>query len=439
MTAKLSGLLLIGISLAASPAARPAAAAAGGSPALVATYSGIISPVTAEFLGDAVRKANRENFAALIIQLDTPGGLDTSMRVIVKDILNSETPVIVYVSPSGARAASAGVFITMAAQVAAMAPGTNIGAAHPVMLGGPPPSFPGKKEEKAAQQPIEEKAVNDAAAYLRSIARRRNRNEQWAEKAVTESISIPVEEAVDKNIVDFKAENMDDLIGRLNAPPWELRIENSRLVYMEMNERQKLLATISDPNIALLLMSLGAAGLFIELYNPGLILPGIAGGISLILALYSFQTLSANYAGILLILLGFLLFFSEIFVPSFGLLTAGGVISNLLGVLMLFNKQPSSGISISWSVVAGNLAGMVALTSTVAFFAYRALRKKPATGLQAMIGAEGTAQTPLKPAGAVLIGGELWNALSLEGEIPQGAAVEVAEIKDLVLKVRRKS
>ncbi|MBI4051172.1 MAG: nodulation protein NfeD [Elusimicrobia bacterium] len=413
--------------------------AEAGQKVLVATYSGIISPPAAEFLSEAIQRAEREDFEALIIELDTPGGLDLSMREVVKSVMGSDVPVIVYVSPSGARAASAGVFITMAAHVAAMAPGTNIGAAHPVMLGGVPPLKPGEKKEPS---PLEDKVINDAAAYLKSIAQRRNRNEGWTLAAVSRSSSTTAEEAVRNRIVDLVAENLQDLLLRVDGrriPEMNriLKTQGAGIVRLEMSRRQRWLTAITDPNVAMILMSLGAAGLFLELYNPGLILPGVVGGVSLILGFYSLHTLSANYAGILLILLGFVLFLLEIKVVSYGILTIGGAISFLLGTLILFDKSVTGGVALSWRIVSSTLLGMVGFTFLCAVLYYRASHLKSKVGSEALIGIEGITKTDLNPEGKVLVMGELWNAQSLQGLIPSESKVVVAEVRGLTLKVRR--
>ncbi|MFH0811925.1 MAG: nodulation protein NfeD, partial [Pseudomonadota bacterium] len=305
---------------------------------------GVINPVAAEFITNGIRTAEEEAAHCLIIQLDTPGGLDTSMRQIVKNILNAEVPVIVYVAPAGARAASAGVMITMAAHVAAMAPATNIGAAHPVPLG------EGKMSREMA-----EKVENDAVAYIQSIATKRNRNVEWAEKAVRESVSIKANEALELKVIDLISPDVDDLLHQLDGREVEvngkkvvLATKGAELREREMNLRDKILDTLSNPNIAYILMMLGLAGFYFELAHPGALFPGIVGAICLILAFYSFQTLPVNYAGILLIILGIGFFLAEIKVASYGLLSIGGTISLLFGSLMLFDSTgPYGGLSLT--------------------------------------------------------------------------------------------
>jgi len=412
---------------------------------MVATYSGIIIPVAAEYLQDAVGKANAQNYKAVIINLDTPGGLDPSMRVIIKSIMNSKIPVVLYVSPSGARAASAGVFIAMAAHVVAMSPGTNIGAAHPVMIGGTLPGSGKEKQEdekaKAQAKVLSEKVLNDASAYIESITRQRNRNVDWAVKAVTKSDSISAQEAVKINVADFIADDIDNLLEKLNgrtiAGFGKFSTKNVELVYFNQTSRQKFLATITNPNVAMILMSIGAAGIFIEMYNPGLILPGVVGAVSLVLGFYSFHTLSANFAGVILIMLAMIFFIAEIKVTSYGLLSVGGVISVILGVIMLFGINPGTGISVSYSIIASSLAIIIAVTFVLGYIVVRAQRRRTVTGKESLAGKTATASNTLNPNGKVFIDGELWNALSLSGKIGVGEKVEVVKVDGFELKVKK--
>jgi membrane-bound serine protease (ClpP class) len=300
---------------------------------MVITVNGVINPVSAEFIGKSIKKANEKKAEALVIELDTPGGLDTSMRTIVKDIIGSDVPVVVYVSPSGSRAASAGVFITLAAHIAAMAPGTNIGAAHPVGLG--------DKMDKT----MAEKATNDAAAYIKSLAERHGRNAKWAEDAVRKSISATESEALKEGVIDLVSKDLNSLLADINGRKVKtfmgekvLNTKNAVVVREEMGLRSRILNLISDPNVAYILMLLGFYGLFFELTNPGAIFPGVLGGISLILAFYAFQTLPVNYAGLMLIILAIILFILEVKIVSHGVLTIGGVIAMVIGSLMLFES-----------------------------------------------------------------------------------------------------
>ncbi|HBL17674.1 MAG: hypothetical protein A2X36_07725 [Elusimicrobia bacterium GWA2_69_24] len=422
--------------------AKPAAAKPQDPPrVLVAPYSGIIHPVAAEFMTAAIREAETRKADALVFQLDTPGGLDLSMRDIIKAILAAKVPVIVYVHPTGGRAASAGVFITMAAHVAAMAPGTNIGAAHPVAIptmGG----MGGKEAKEGTDKVMEGKAVNDAAAYLKSIAQKRGRNESWSFEAVSQSTSIPASEALSLHVVDLVAADLNDLLvqadGRkladFSAP---LRTAGAVVERFEMTRRQRWLAAVSDPNVAMILMSLGAAGLFIELYNPGLILPGVVGLVCILLAFYSFQTLSASYAGVLLIVAGMLFFLLEIKITSYGLLALSGVVAVLLGVLMLF-QQSMGGLQVSWTVIVSTLAGLLAVVAAVSYVVVLAYRRGATTGPEAMVGLEGEAYSELGPRGRVLVRGELWKAVAEGGAIPKGALVEVTAVAGMLLTVRKR-
>ena len=407
---------------------------------LVAEYSGVINPAAAEYLEGAVAAAGQRRASALVIELDTPGGLDLSMRDIVKAILASEVPVIVYVAPAGARAASAGVFITMAAHVAAMAPGTNIGAAHPVQLG----ALPGvSKEGEKKDDVMEGKVTNDSAAYLQAIAGRRGRNIEWAFQGVTKSTSIISSAAVREHVVDLEAKSLEELLAAVDGrdlPDFKghpLRTKGVAVARFDMTGRQKVLAAVADPNIAMILMTLGVSGLLIELYSPGLILPGIVGVVSLIMAFYSFQTLSASFAGVLLIMLGFLLYVLELKVHSFGLLAVTATTSILFGTLMLF-RNSGEGISVSWSVILSTLGTLLALVAGLLCIATQAFRKRSKAGAEGMIGQSAVADTDLNRSGQVTLGGELWKAESLEQTISAGRAVDVVGEDGLTLKVRRR-
>jgi membrane-bound serine protease (ClpP class) len=396
----------------------------------VIDVDGVVNPVMSEFISENIEAVEKENADALVIRLDTPGGLDTSMRSIVKKIISSEIPVIVYVSPSGARAASAGVFITIAAHVAAMSPGTNIGAAHPVGVG--------SKMDKT----MTDKAVNDASAYIKSLAEKRNRNADWAEKAVRESASITEKEALKLNIIDFIAPDIKTLLDSINGKKVETSLgkhvistKDAAIVYKKMGLRQKILDIISNPNVAYLLMLLGFYGIFFELNNPGAIFPGVIGVISLILAFYSFQTLPVNYAGILLITLGVILFILEIMVTSFGLLTIGGIISMLIGSVMLFDS-PFPFLKLSFKVILPAVIVTAAFFSLTIYLALRAYRRKPVTGAEGLIGLEGEAKTDIHTRGQAFVHGEIWNARSDE-PIKAGDRIMVEKVENLILKVRR--
>ena len=417
---------ILGLTLA-SLGASPAFAA---TTAVVAAYEGVINPVAAEYLHDALEFAELNRAEVLVVQLDTPGGLDTSMRLIIKDITNSAIPVVVYVAPSGGRAASAGVFITMAAPFAAMAPGTNIGAAHPVAMGG------GEMDKT-----MKEKVENDSVAYLKSIAEQRGRNVAWAEDAVRKSVSVTEKEAVEKHIVDFIAEDLSVLLNKLDGrtvtiPTGSrtLHTKGADLKTFTMSWRLEMLKALSDPNIAYALMTIGMIGLLAELYNPGAILPGIVGAISLILAFYSFQSLPVNFAGVLLILLGIVMFILEVTVTSYGLLAIGGVVSMILGSLMLV-KTDAPFLQISWSVILPAVVLAAGFCLFVLSMGVRAMRRQPTTGGEGMIGLVGIARTPLTPQGRVAVHGELWDAVS-EEPLQPGDHAEITGLDGLTLRVR---
>lgn len=400
-------------------------------PVLVARVEGVVNPVSAEFIQRSVKTANDMNAEALVIELDTPGGLDTSMRQSVKDIMASGVPVIVYVSPAGARAASAGVFITMSAHVAAMAPGTNIGAAHPVGVG--------DKMDKT----MAEKATNDAAAYARSIAEKTGRNAQWAEDAVRKSVSATEKEAAKNRIVDLVSANLNQLLQDLNgrevvtaSGKKTLRTADARIVRSEKSLRQKILDFISDPNVAYMLMLLGFYGIFFELTNPGAIFPGVMGGICLILAFYAFQTLPVNYAGVLLIILALILFILEIKITSHGVLTIGGMIAMVIGSLMLF-ESPGPFMRLSLYLIVPAVGATALFFTVVLGLAYRAYRQKPVSGQEGLVGTEGTALSEISAdGGMVSLHGEYWSATADE-TIAKGEKVTVQAVTGLKLKVRK--
>lgn len=392
---------------------------------------GAISPVVAEYIKNGINGAIEKGFYAVVIQIDTPGGLDSSMRVIVKDILNSDIPIIVYVSPSGARAASAGTFITYASHIAVMSPGTNIGAAHPVGIG------PGKSDSDMMK-----KVENDAVAYLVSIAEKRGRNKKWAEDAVRKSVSISETTAKELKVIDFIAANMEELIERSHGieivvgnSKIKLDIKGRQLVSIDMSMRQRILDTISNPNVAYILMLLGLVGLYFELATPGAILPGVIGAISLVLAFYAFQTLPINYAGLLLIILGMIMLLAEIKITSNGVLTIGGIASVVLGSLLLINREIPY-LRISWAVILPTTAAFALFTSLTMLFAIKARKKRPMGGKEGLIGEKGIAVTQLMPNGNVLVHGELWSAVS-EEPIKEGEEVVITEVNGLKLKVKK--
>ncbi len=394
---------------------------------MVIELEGIINPGTAQFVTRGLKQAESSEHSLVIIRMDTPGGLDTSMRSIVKAILNASLPVVVYVAPRGARAASAGVMITIAAHVAAMAPQTNIGAAHPVSAGG-----------KEINKTMSEKVVNDMVAYARSIAKDRGRNEDWVEKAIRESVSITAEVAVKNKVVDLVARDMDDLLdlldGReilLGKNKVSLGTKGLNLIYFTPGWRDRVLRTISDPNIAYILMMIGLAGLYFELANPGAILPGVVGAISLILAFFAFQTLPVNYAGVLLIALAIIFFIAEIKVSSYGLLSLAGLISLILGSVMLFEN-----IRVSMKLMLPTVVLIGGFFIGIAFLAFRAYRGQPKGGMEGLVGEAGVVEEKIDPVGLIFAHGEYWKATSQE-VAEQGERVRIIGSRGLELIVRK--
>jgi len=395
--------------------------------AMVIELEGTINPGTAQFVIKGLKRAEASKYMLVIIRLDTPGGLASSMRSIVKAILNSSVPVVVYVAPRGARAASAGVMITVAAHIAAMAPQTNIGAAHPVSADG-----------KEINKTMSEKVVNDMVAYVRSIAKDRGRNQDWVEKAIRESVSITADVAVKEKVVDLVARDIDDLLalldGReiaLNKGKVTLETKGLKLVYVTPGWRDRVLNTISNPNIAYILMMIGMAGLYFELSHPGAILPGVIGAISLILAFFAFQTLPVNYAGLLLIALAIIFFIAEIKVSSYGLLSVAGLISLTLGSVMLFEN-----FRVSLNLIMPTVVLIGGFFIVIAFLAFRAYRRKPTSGMEGLIGETGVVEKKIDPVGLIFAHGEYWKATSKE-IAEQGEKVRVIGAKGLELIVEK--
>jgi membrane-bound serine protease (ClpP class) len=402
-------------------------------PVHVITVADVINPVSAEYIIDSLNAMIQGNAQALVIQLDTPGGLDKSMRLIIKEMLNSPVPTIVFVSPSGSRAASAGTFITLAAHVAAMAPGTNIGAAHPVAVGG------GEVGKDMAA-----KITNDAAAYIKSIAEQRGRNVEWAEKAVRESVSASEKEALTLELIDLIALDLNDLLKQLHGRRVTttggervLDTAEAPVLMIEMNFRQRLLSLLADPNVAYMLLMLGAAGIFFEISTPGVVLPGVIGSISVLLGLYALQLLPVNYAGLALIALAIILFIAEIKVVSYGALSIGGIISMLLGSLMLFEAPPPLPQLSLWVAVPVTLCiggfFMFLLAAAV-----RTYGLAPHSGREGLMHKFGVAQTAIdNKGGKVFVVGELWDAHS-EQPVSQGDEVEVIGLQGMTLLVKTK-
>jgi membrane-bound serine protease (ClpP class) len=404
--------------------------AAGNGAIRLININGPINPVTAEYVTRNLKESAMRHDRLFLIEMDTPGGLDTAMRDIVKGIFASPVPVVVYVAPSGARAASAGAIISMAADVCAMAPGTNIGAAHPVSLGEQPDKV------------MQEKILNDAEAYVEGIARKRGRNIEEARKMVRSSTSLSAEKALETGVINMIAADRYDLLKKLegreikrNGKTIVLKLSGVRVEEHEMGTREKILDTISNPDVAYILMMLGMLGLFFELANPGVILPGVIGGICLILAFFAFQTLPVNYAGVLLIILALVLFIAEIKIVSHGMLTVGGIISMILGSLLLF-ESPEPYMRVSWGVILITVFAVAAFAIFVVTKAVKAHRKRPSSGKEGLVGEEGEADSDISPEGKVFVRGEYWDAWS-DQAIARGDKIVVADVEGMKLKVRK--
>jgi len=393
---------------------------------------GPIDTLMEEYVVGALKEIEKRGDAKLVIlEVDTPGGYDGSMREIIKQMLATPVPVVVYVFPRGARAASAGFFLAIAADIAAMAPGTNMGAAHPV-------SITGSDIEKT----MKDKVTNDAASYIKALARKRNRNLELAEKAVRDSESYTAEECLKNGLIDLIATDSQDLVARLenrtvskeNRPDTTLQLKNEKIVVWEMSSRQKFLRTITNPNLAYFLLIFGLIGLYIEFTHPGVVIPGVLGGISLLLAFLSFQVLPINYVGLGLILLSIGFFVAEIKVQGFGLLGVGGIVSFILGSIILVDSPiPEMRPAMSIIVTFGLMFAAVLLFLT--YKVMQAMRRKTRTGQEGIIGEMGVARTKIDSRGGrVFVHGEWWNATSVE-PIPAGARIVVKEIRNLVLEV----
>ena len=393
---------------------------------------GTINPVTAGYIHRGIEKAGSEQAECILIELNTPGGLLKSTRVIVGDILESPVPVIVFVSPAGAQAGSAGVFITLSAHLAVMAPGTNLGAAHPVGLQQQPDTI------------MNAKITNDAAAFVRAIAEKRQHNKQWAEEAVRNSISVSATEALSIGVINLLARNTEELLNKvdgksieLDAGPRVLHTKGAHIEWLEMSFAEKILNIISDPTIAYILMILGVYGLLFELYNPGAIFPGIIGVIALVLAFYALHTLPINYAGLTLIVFGIILFLLEIKIVSHGLLAIGGVVSLLLGSLMLIRTGSTlEVVRISRAAIFTSVAVSAFFFLGIIGLGLKAQRQKPVTGLEGMLGETGEVLEPLNPLGTVWVHGERWQAKTVGDDIAKGEKVQVTGLDNLTLYVK---
>ena len=388
--------------------------------------AGSINPAVADFIKKGIEKASEDDVSCIIIKIDTPGGLAESMRIIVKAIFASKVPVVTYVAPSGARAASAGVMITIVANIAAMAPGTNIGAAHPVGAGG-----------KDIGGTMSEKVTNDMVAQVKSIAEKRGRNVKWVEKAVRESVSVTETEALKLNVIDIVAKDLDDLIRQINGRKIEnkgvLKLDHPKITMIEESLRTKVLKIISDPNVAYILMMIGLAGLYFELSHPGAVLPGVVGGISIILAFFAFQTIPVNYAGFLLIVLAIVFFIMEMKIASYGLLSVAGITALLLGSLMLFDENGTD-MRLSWTVLVPTLMVVSGFFVVISGLVFKSHLSKPRTGATGLLGEIGVVKEPILQEGKVFVHGELWKAISKD-PVEKGAKVRVIKVEDLVLVV----
>jgi membrane-bound serine protease (ClpP class) len=425
-------MLLLGLALAGFSVLAQTTESVSISPHIhLIVVDGGINPAVDDYIKESITRAHASGAKALVIQLDTPGGLLSSTRSIVKEILGAPLPVLVYVAPSGAGAGSAGVFITLAGHIAAMAPGTNIGAAHPVAGGG--------QEVKGV---MGEKIENFTASFSETIAERRGRNTEFAIQAVRRSISITDKEALEKNVIDIIAHDLRDLLkqaeGRevdINGTKQKVSFKGVRVQTFEMALRQKIIDILSDPNIAYLLLMAGILGLYMEFSNPGVIFPGVAGGIAILLALTSFQILPINYGGLALILLGLALLVGEAFLPSFGVLGIGGIISLTLGSLLLFDTQGSD-LVLDKKIVFTAVGTLSALMVVVGYLVVQAHRRKPTLGVEGLLGETAEVKVRLNPEGKVFVHGEFWNAEG-EGEIDVGEKVKVAGFDGMMLKVKR--
>ena len=439
------------------------AVAGPGNTVLVLNLKDAIGPATADYIHSGLSAAQEKHVDLVVLQLDTPGGLDTAMRNIIRDIIASPIPVAIYVSPSGARAASAGTYMLYAAHIAAMAPGTNLGAATPVQIGGLPdlnPSKDEKPEQKAAKKDeqgdqasekndqadvpkdaMERKMVNDAVAYIRSLAEMRGRNADWAERAVRHAASLSSEQALQQGVIDLVAKDITDLLQKIDGRVVEvnnvevtLHTANAKIETFEPDWRNRLLSVITNPNVAYVLMLLGIYGLFFELANPGFVLPGVIGGICLLLALYAMQVLPVNFTGVALILLGLAFMVAELFMPSFGALGIGGVISFIIGSIILFDVEGKGELAISKSLVLAVAAVTAVFFLVVIRMVIRAHRKPVVSGSEEMVGALGEVVADFEKKGFIHIHGENWQAESMT-PLKEGDRVRVTGISGLMLTV----
>jgi membrane-bound serine protease (ClpP class) len=434
--------LRLGLALVAGLACMAPAVAWAGQ-VNVATISGSINPASADHLMKVIARSETEGAAAVLIELDTPGGLLASTKDIIQAILNARVPVIVYVSPRGAWAASAGTFITMAGHVAAMAPGTSIGAAHPVAVAGGGPA-PGEGEEGGSRDFAAEKAENFTASFIESIAKERGRNAEWAIEAVRNSVAINQDVALEKNVIDLVADSREDLLAKSHGrevkvagAPVTLDLEGATVVEIPMSRMNRLLDVLASPDIAVLLMLAGMLGIYVEFTNPGLIVPGAVGAVCLVLGFVALQILPFSWLGLFLLAAGLGLFVAEIFFTSYGLLFAAGVACFLMGGSMIFDMPQVSDLNVSfWSVLMPSVAAMSTFVGIVILAVTRSMRLPEITGAGELVGLFGEARTGLAPDGMVFVRGEIWKAHA-EEPIGAGDRVEIVGVDGLELRVRK--
>lgn len=424
----------LGLSLLAAPGPGHAVAQETSGQVVALTIDGPITPVVARYIERGLRRAQESGARAVVIRMDTPGGLDGAMREIIQNILASQTPVITYVAPEGARAASAGAFISYAAHVAAMAPSTTIGSASPVSVGG--------GEEQAMSDTMTAKVTNDAVSLIRGLAERNGRNADWAEQAVREAANLTAAQAIERDVVDIVAVDMADLLrqadGRAVAlanGPGTVNTRDATINEQEPHWIEAFLQLIADPTVAYLLLSLALLGLYLEFMNPGSILPGVAGAILLVLALFSLGSLPVNWAGVLLMALALALFAGDIWLGGSGLLSIGGVIAFVLGSLLLIDVDAAPGFEISPIAIAIVTLGLAASAVAIGAVSMRDRQRRPTTGREGLVGAIGITHTALEPGGLIFIEGERWSAVSQDGLVPAGQPVRVLSMQGLTLLV----
>ncbi|HET8726608.1 MAG TPA: nodulation protein NfeD [Alphaproteobacteria bacterium] len=443
---RLARIAIAGLAVAFSAlaAAQPPASEGGeGRLGLVAEIDGAIGPATADYLADVFETAEARRADLVILRMDTPGGLVDSMRIIIRAILASDIPVVTYVAPPGARAASAGTYILYASHVAAMAPGTNLGAATPVQLGGPPPNEPAPEEEgsdTAPEDPMSAKSVNDAAAYIRSLAELRGRNADWAERAVREAASLAAHEALEQDVIDLVAGDLGEVLARIDGMTVtfgdrEAALETTGLVTerIEPDWRIRVLSVLTNPNVVLILMMIGVYGLIFEFANPGAVVPGVVGAIAIVLGLYALSILPLNYTGLALLGLGVAFMVGEAFVPSFGVLGIGGAVAFAFGASLLFDGNVP-GLRIAWPVIAGATAVSAGFLVFVLGAAWRAHRRPVTTGTEGLRSNRGEVLDWSGDTGTVRVAGERWQATGGAGLIA-GQTVRVLDRRGLTLVV----